>query len=636
MEAITTNRTNNSNDGEWTAEEAIGGNAEALRALRELITFPLLYSRESRKLGLKTSLVRAVVRECGAHLIVISPHSVHRAHAGESEKILREAFAEASSHAILGKPSVIFIDEIDALCPRRDSRHVKVKANFEFGCNGFCKKWNDVGIVILILREQDIRVASQLFMLMDSNKPSSRSLPQVIVVASTNRVDAIDPALRRAGRFDAEIEVTTPNEEERFEVLKLYTKKIPLDTSVDLQAIAASCNGFVGADLEALCREAAMCAVRKSSDANEEAGMRCLTMEDWKHARSVVGPSITRGVTMEIPKVSWEDIGGLKDLKKKLQQAVEWPLKHSAAFSRLGVSPVRGILLHGPPGCSKTTLAKAAAHAAQASFFSLSGAELYSMYVGEGESLLRNTFRRAHLAAPSIIFFDEADVVAAKRGGKSSSNIAVGERLLSTLLTEMDGLEQAKGILVLAATNRPHAIDAALMRPGRFDLVLYVPPPDLEARYEILNVHTRKMKLDNDVDLKQTAEDTELFTGAELEGLCREAGIVALREDISATVVCNRHFQTVRNSLKPALTREEVNAYSSFMKNPSLVSSGEFKSSGNENSKYSKRWLGSQPREEFLDAAIMTALTDVSAVDVSEFFGKPLWNYGYNMKTLPT
>ncbi|GFZ10920.1 cell division cycle 48B [Actinidia rufa] len=214
------------------------------------------------------------------------------------------------------------------------------------------------------------------------------------------------------------------------------------------------------------------------------------------------------------------------------------------------------------------------------------------MYVGEGESLLHNTFRRARLAAPSIIFFDEADVIAAKRGGKSSGNIAVGERLLSTLLTKMDGLEQAKGILLLAATNRPHVIDAAFIRPGRFDLVLYVPPPDLEARYEILNVHTCKMKLDNDVDLKQTEEDTELFIGAKQEGLCRETGIVALREDISATVVCNRHFQTVRNSLKPALMREEVNAYSLFMKNPSLVSSGEFKSSGNENSRYNKRWLG--------------------------------------------
>lgn len=550
--------------GEWRAEEAIAGNAEALRVLRELITYPLLYSAESQKLGLKwprglllygppgtgkTSLVRAVVQECGAHLIVISPHSVHRAHAGESEKILREAFSEASSHAKLGKPSVIFLDEIDALCPRRDSR-----------------------------REQEIRVASQLFMLMDSIKSSSTSVSHVVVVASTNRPDAIDPALRRAGRFDAEIEVTTPTEEERLHILKLYTKKLQLDVSVDLRAVAVSCNGYVGADLEALCREAAMSAVRKCSDSNIEDDSYSINMEDWKHARSVVGPSITRGVTVEIPKVSWEDIGGLKDIKKKLQQAVEWPLKHSEAFERLGVSPSRGILLHGPPGCSKTTLAKAAAHAAQASFFSLSGAELYSMYVGEGEALLRNAFRRARLAAPSIIFFDEADVVATKRGGSSSGSSTVGERLLSTLLTEMDGLEQAKGILVLAATNRPHAIDAALMRPGRFDLVLYVPPPDLDARFEVLSVHTRDMKLNNDVNLRQIAEDTELFTGAELEGLCREAGIVALRENISATVVSDRHFQTVKKSLKPALTKEEVASYSSFMNNRSERSAHSFES----------------------------------------------------------
>ncbi|CAN4124601.1 unnamed protein product [Withania somnifera] len=554
--------------GEWRAEEAIAGNAEALRVLRELITYPLLYSAESRKLGLKwprglllygppgtgkTSLVRAVVQECGAHLIVISPHSVHRAHAGESEKILREAFSEASSQAKLGKPSVIFLDEIDALCPRRDSR-----------------------------REQEIRVASQLFMLMDSIKSSSTSVTHVVVVASTNRPDAIDPALRRAGRFDAEIEVTTPSEEERLHILKLYTKKLQLDASVDLRAVAASCNGYVGADLEALCREAAMSAVRKCSDSNLDDDSYSISMEDWKHARSVVGPSITRGVTVEIPKVSWEDIGGLKDIKKKLQQAVEWPLKHSEAFERLGVSPSRGILLHGPPGCSKTTLAKAAGHAAQASFFSLSGAELYSMYVGEGEALLRNTFRRARLAAPSIIFFDEADVVATKRGGSSSGSSTVGERLLSTLLTEMDGLEQAKGILVLAATNRPHAIDAALMRPGRFDLVLYVPPPDLEARFEVLCVHTRDMKLSNDVNLRKIAEDTELFTGAELEGLCREAGIVALRENISATVVCDRHFQTVKKSLKPALTEEEVASYSSFMKNRFKRSADSFESGSKE------------------------------------------------------
>ncbi|KAK4841214.1 hypothetical protein QYF36_000852 [Acer negundo] len=574
----TVNSSSNNNN-KWKAEEAIGGNKQAVESLRELITFPLLYSEQALKLGLKwprglllygppgtgkTSLVRAVVQECDAHLTVISPHSVHKAHAGESEKVLREAFKEASSHAMSGKPSVVFIDEIDALCPRRDHR-----------------------------REQDVRLASQLFTLMDSNKPSSTSIPHVVVVASTNRVDAIDPALRRSGRFDAEIEVTVPTEEERFEILKLYAKKIPLESNVDLQAIAACCNGYVGADLEALCREATMSAVKRSSDADECASVFCVTMEDWKHARSVVGPSITRGVTVEIPKVSWEDIGGLRDLKKKLQQAVEWPIKHSDAFSRLGVSPVRGVLLHGPPGCSKTTLAKAAAHAAQASFFSLSGAELYSMYVGESEALLRDTFRRARLAAPSIIFFDEADVVAAKRGGSSSSNIAVGERLLSTLLTEMDGLEQAKGILVLAATNRPHAIDAALMRPGRFDLVLYVPPPDLEARYEILRVHTRNMKVGDDVDLRGIAEDTELFTGAELEGLCREAGIVALRENISATVVCNHHFQTVKDALKPALTKEEVDSYSSYMKTRSFISSGqsEYNAIGNRDTKSKKNSL---------------------------------------------
>ncbi|CAN1319488.1 Cell division control protein 48 homolog B [Linum perenne] len=534
----------------WRAEDAIAGNTPALDSLREIITFPLLYSRQARKLGLKwptgllmygppgtgkTSLVRAVVQESGAHLVVI------RAHAGESERIMREAFADASTNAVAGKPSVVFIDEIDAMCPRRDSR-----------------------------REQDVRLVSQLCALMDTMKPNSASSGHVVVVASTNRVDAVDSALRRSGRFDNEIEVTTPSEEERFQILKLYTKKLLLDTDVDLQSVAASCNGYVGADLEALCREATLSAI-KSADASGGTGSLCLRSVDWKHARSVVGPSITRGVTVEVPKVSWEDIGGLMDLKKKLQQAVEWPIKHESAFSRMGISPIRGVLLHGPPGCSKTTLAKAAANAAQASFFSLSGAELFSMYVGEGEALLRNTFQRARVAAPSIIFFDEADVVASKRGDSSSNSSTVGERLLSTLLTEMDGLQQAKSILVLAATNRPQAIDAALMRPGRFDLVLYVPPPDKKARLEILDVHTRNMSIGYDVDIKTIAEKTELFTGAELEGLCREAGIVALREDISADVVSNKHFQAVLESLKPALTTDDIEEYSSFlnMRSPS-------------------------------------------------------------------
>ncbi|CAN6972188.1 unnamed protein product [Brassica rapa subsp. trilocularis] len=549
METQTSGCDNIVGDDTWRAEAEIGGNERALQALRELIIFPFRYPLEARTLGLKwsrglllygppgtgkTSLVRAVVQECDAHLTVLSPHSVHRAHAGESEKVLREAFAEASSHAGSDKPSVIFIDEIDVLCPKRSSRG-----------------------------EQGVRIASQLFTLMDSNKPSS-SPPRVVVVASTNRLDAIDPALRRAGRFDTLVEVSTPDEEDRLKILQLYTKKVSLDPSLDLQAIATSCNGYVGADLEALCREATISASKRSSDS------LILTSQDFKVAKSVVGPSITRGITVEIPKVTWDDVGGLKDLKKKLQQAVEWPIKHSAAFTKMGISPMRGILLHGPPGCSKTTLAKAAANAAQASFFSLSCAELFSMYVGEGEALLRNTFQRARLASPSIIFFDEADVVACKRGDEGSSNSStVGERLLSTLLTEMDGLEEAKGILVLAATNRPYAIDAALMRPGRFDLVLYVPPPDLEARLEILQVHTRNMRLGDDVDLRKIAEETDLFTGAELEGLCRESGTVSLRENIAASGVFNRHFLTAKKSLKPALTVEEVETYASFRKSKS-------------------------------------------------------------------
>ncbi|KAJ1701580.1 hypothetical protein LUZ63_001359 [Rhynchospora breviuscula] len=539
----------------WRAEEVIAGNKRALEALRELIIYPFLYSRESRKLGLKwpkglllygppgtgkTSLVQAVVKESNAHLTMINPYSVHRAHAGESEKFLREAFSEAYSHAASGKPSVIFIDEIDSICPRRDDK-----------------------------KEQESRIVGQLLTLMDGNKSSSKSLPHIVVVASTNRVDAIDPALRRPGRFDSEVEVSVPTPDERFQILKHYAKSLTLDDDVDLGVIASSCNGYVGADLEALCREAARLAYRRSSNSNNDGSLLRIRMEDWVSVKSLVGPSMTRGVAKEVSKVSWDDIGGLKDLKKKLQQAVEWPIKHGKAFERLGISPVRGVLLHGPPGCSKTTLAKAAAHAANASFFSFSGAELYSKYVGEGEALLRRTFQKARLTAPSIVFFDEADAIAPKReghGGNSGGNVTVGERLLSTLLTEMDGLELSTGIIVLAATNRPRAIDAALLRPGRFDLVLYVPPPDLEGRHEILKIHTRKMMLNEDVDLLTIAQQTELFTGADLECLCREAGMLALREDLMATCIQSRHFQVARSSLSPTLTKSLVDEYASAVK----------------------------------------------------------------------
>ncbi|MCO5601804.1 hypothetical protein L7F22_055929 [Adiantum nelumboides] len=536
------------------AEQVVAGLEKPLQALRELLQWPFLYAEEAAILGLqwprglllygppgtgKTSLVHAMVKESGAHLTCISASSVHKAYAGESERFLREAFAEASAKALTGLPVVIFIDEIDVLCPPRDSR-----------------------------RQHESRLVTQLLTLMDDKKLYSNK-SRAVVVAATNRINSIDPALRRPGRFDREIEITAPNGQERFEILKLHASRLPLDASVKLRLVADMCNGYVGADLAALCREAAMISLRRSLQEPLHCNtQQTLLMEDWEQAHLKVGPSIVRGAVADVPKVLWDDIGGLSELKKKLRQAVEWPIQHADALARLGLKPVRGVLLYGPPGCSKTTLVKAAAHAAKANLFSLSGAELYSMFVGEGEALLRETFRRARLVAPSIVFFDEADAIAAKREGGDQKSMgtenSVGEKLLSTLLTEIDGLELAQGVLVLGATNRPRSIDEALMRPGRFDQILYVPPPDQEGRVEILKVHTRNMRLAEDVDLLRIALATDLFTGAELAGLCNEAGIAALRESLSADTVYERHFKTALKGIRPSLTTDEIASYANF------------------------------------------------------------------------
>ncbi|EFJ25968.1 hypothetical protein SELMODRAFT_173081 [Selaginella moellendorffii] len=538
------------------AEQRIAGLPAALQALRELVVWPVRFSAEASSIGLKwsrglllhgppgtgkTTLVRAIAEECNAHLISLSAGSVHKAYAGESERVLRDAFSEAGKHAENGSPAIIFIDEIDTLCPRRDAR-----------------------------REQESRLVAQLNTLMDGVAKSSEESSKVFVVAATNRVNAVDPSLRRPGRFDKEILVNAPNASERFQILNLYAQNIPMDSSVDLEALADRCSGYVGADLEALCREAAMAALRRSLKNGSEEDEKLVTSKDWDSARTKVGPSVVRGVAADVPKVSWDEIGGLQDVKKKLQQSVEWPIKHSVAFQRLGLRADRGVLLHGPPGCSKTTLVKAVAHAAQATLFSLSGAEMYSMYVGEGEALLRDTFRLARVAKPSMIFFDEVDAIASSREDNSKDGHSVGERLLSTVLTEIDGLETLQawdyfGVLVVGATNRPSAIDSALLRPGRFDRVIYVPPPDASERLEILLVHTKKMALAPDVDLGQIANATECFTGAELASLCREAAIAALREDVeNASVVCNRHFQHARDHISPALTKLEIASYESF------------------------------------------------------------------------
>lgn len=533
----------------FNAESVVAGMVAPLQALRELLLWPVMYSKEAASLGLRWPKGLLLYGPPGTDKRgscccsrMQRSFYVSQAFAGESEKVLREAFSKAALEAAIGRPAIIFIDEIDTMCPPRDSR-----------------------------RQQETRLVAQLLTLMDgigSSKAGLAGTSRVVVVAATNRVNSIDSALRRPGRFDREIAVPPPNAHERHAILRLHSRKFPLDTSVDLVAVAKMCNGYVGADLQALCREAAMSALSHNE------GVRPVEMKDFEEAHKRVGASIVRGSVAEVPEVSWDDIGGLHEVKKRLQQAVEWPIKHVDALTRLGIRPARGVLLHGPPGCSKTTLAKAAAHSSQATLFSLSGADLYSMYVGEGEALLRDTFRQARLAAPSIIFFDEADAVASRRGiGENGSSgggndTSVGEKLLSTLLTEMDGLELAQGVLVLAATNRPQAIDAALMRPGRFDSVLYVPPPDKESRLEILRVHTRSNALADDVDLNGVADDTECFTGAELAGLCREAVMAALRESLAnntdSNMVCKRHFDSARNGTSASLSPLQIASYANF------------------------------------------------------------------------
>ncbi|KAK9812818.1 hypothetical protein WJX72_004297 [[Myrmecia] bisecta] len=546
------------------AEHKVAGLTQALAALRELIGWPLMYADEATAIGVcwprglllhgppgcgKTLLVRSVAQEFGALVHSVSAASIFGAYTGESEQRLREAFEAAHADAAAGRPTVVFLDEIDALCPRRDAG-----------------------------KQHEARVVAQLLTLLDGAGGRRASAGHLSVVAATNRPNAIDPALRRPGRLDREVAISVPNLQDRAAILQLHARALPLGGNVDLAGLAAACHGYSGADLAALCREAAMHAMASDAEAflegrSDSAGVSLtghVSQGDFQAAMQRVGPSITRGSEVDVPAVRWEDIGGLEEVKRRLQQAVEWPLLHEAAFKRLGLAPPRGVLLHGPPGCCKTTLARAAATASKATLLALSGAQLYSMYVGEGEALLRDIFKRARLAAPSIVFLDEVDAVAGRRAeGQGTANggggAEAGVRLLSALLTEMDGMELATGVLVLAATNRPQAIDPALMRPGRFDLLLYVPPPDAAGRLQTLQIHTRSMPLAADVDLQALADSTDLFTGAELEGLCREAAIAALREDLEgASEVAARHFHTARAATRAALTAQQLQQFASW------------------------------------------------------------------------
>jgi len=501
--------------------EDIGGLDRELQLVREMIELPLRHPELFERLGVeppkgvllygppgtgKTLIAKAVANEVDAHFITLSGPEIMSKYYGESEERLREVFDEAQENA----PSIIFIDEIDSIAPKRE----EVKG------------------------EVERRIVAQLLALMDGLKTRG----QVVVIAATNLPDMIDPALRRGGRFDREIEIGIPDTKGRQQVFQIHTRGMPLAEDVNLEDYARSTHGFVGADIALLAKEAAMHAIRRiipQIKIEEEIPAELIdqlrvTNEDFIEAHKHVEPSAMREVLVEIPDVKWEDVGGLEEVKSDLAESVEWPLKYPEIFASLDTEPPRGILLFGPPGTGKTLLAKAVANESESNFISVKGPELLSKWVGESERGVRQVFRKARQAAPSIIFFDEIDALMPKRGSYIGSS-HVTESVVSQILTELDGLEELTNVVVLGATNRPDMLDEALLRPGRFDRIIYVPPPDREGRKKIFEVYLKNRELlANDVNIEELVDRTEGYVGADIEALVREAKISAMREFISA------------------------------------------------------------------------------------------------------
>ncbi|WP_406532255.1 CDC48 family AAA ATPase [Methanobrevibacter sp.] len=517
--------------------EDIGGLKDEVKKVREMIEIPLKRPELFEKLGIappkgvlmhgppgtgKTLLAKAVASESDAHFIAINGPEIMSKYVGGSEENLREYFEEAEENS----PSIIFIDELDAIAPKREET------------NG----------------ETERRTVAQLLTLMDGLK----SRGQVVVIGATNRPDSLDPALRRPGRFDREIEIGVPDSEERKEVLEIHTRNMPLADDVDLDKIANTTHGFVGADLESLCKEAAMRVVRRilpEIQNDEEIPKEVMekivvTGEDFKNAQKEIQPSALREVLVQIPDIKWDDVGGLEDVKQELKEAVEWPLKHPETFQRLGIRPPKGTLLYGIPGTGKTLLAKAVASESEANFISVKGPELLSKWVGESEKGVREVFRKAKQAAPTVIFFDEIDAIASTRSGNDTDS-GVTKRVVNQLLTEMDGLEELEDVAIIAATNRPDILDAGLMRPGRFDRHIQVSEPDEEARLSIFEVHTKDMPLADDVDLKKLAKNTEGYVGADIESVCREAAMLTLRNDLESKEIPYKYFKEAIEKVKP-------------------------------------------------------------------------------------
>ena len=532
--------------GPQVSYEDIGGLREALTNVREMIELPLKHPELFERLGIdppkgvllhgppgtgKTMIAKAVANESGAQFYTINGPEIMSKFYGQSEENLRKTFEEAEKNA----PSIIFIDEMDAIAPKRDE----------------------------VQGEVERRVVSQMLTLMDGLKGRGK----IIVIGATNRPDSIDPALRRPGRFDREVEIGVPDKEGRLEILMIQTRNMPKADDVSLDDLADSTYGFVGADLMALAREAAMRALRRylpEIDLDEPVPTELLERmqviaQDFKDALKTVDPSALREFLVEVPNVTWDSIGGLPEVKQQLKEAVEWPLEDPEGFERMGIKPPRGILLYGPPGTGKTLLAKAVANESGANFLSVKGPEILSKWVGESEKAVREIFKKAKQSSPSIVFLDEIDAIAPRRGAYEGSHVT--ESIVNQLLTSIDGMEGMEGVVVIAATNRPDIIDPGLLRAGRFDRLIKVSAPDEEARLSILKVHTEKMPLGKDVDLRDLARLTKGYVGADLESLCREAAIVALREDRKARQVNKNHFEEALRSVRSSVTEEVIKYY---------------------------------------------------------------------------
>jgi transitional endoplasmic reticulum ATPase len=530
----------------------VGGLTDEIQRIREMVELPLKHPELFHRLNIdppkgvlfhgpsgtgKTLMAKAVSQESNANFITINGPEIMSKFYGASEGRLREIFREAEENA----PSIIFIDEIDSIAPKRMDTSGEVER----------------------------RVVSQLLSLMDG----LRGRGEIICIGATNRINSLDEALRRPGRFDREIEFGVPNVKGRKEIFQIHTRGMPLEEDVNLDDYSEITHGFVGADIMAICREAAMFSLRRilpkinldepiPSEIIQELKIKD---DDFIKAINMIEPSAMREVMVEIPDASWEDIGGLEDIKQELREAVEWPLKHPKLFEKAGIRPLNGILLFGPPGCGKTLLAKAIANESQSNFIAIKGPEIFSKWVGESERAVREIFRKARQAAPSIIYFDEIDAISAGRGAYESTHTFAS--IVNQILVEMDGIENRKGIVTIASTNRPDIVDPAFLRPGRFDRLIYVKEPDFEARIKILEVHTKDMPLAEDVSLKQIAQNTVGYSGADLENVCREAGMQAIREKMTALEeIENKHFEFALSKIKSTLPKEITERYESIAK----------------------------------------------------------------------